>query len=604
MAFGGFSTARNDRPRPEGAVPLRSASSVWQLGSAPALSAESPDGSRRLMFLGWCGVTTDELRRLSEAPRLPADVAWHWPGTYIVVEETPERVVVHTDPADATPVYTARWGGGWAWSTSSRLLAQLTAAAVDVERLACSVLASSVPALAGARSFFTGVRHLPAGSRIELPADGTGPHTATLWRPDPVPGLPEHRLREALTAAVALRVDTDPGLSSDLSGGLDSTSLAALAVTCRPRDRRLTAVTLHSVGDDSAADVRYARLAAEYYRDRIDHRLLPVGDEHRPYQALTTIPASDEPAPSTLSHVALTRQMRLVSETGSRLHLTGDGGDSVMGTPPAHLADLLRSGRVTRALSEALGFARLRLQPLTPLLRDAAALARTPRRDALATLARTVVGPPGPRPQNVSWFALRPAPGWARPEALRMVADAALAAAGTHDPLSGTDIAVRTAVDEIRETARTAAADTALAAAAGVDLHAPFLDGHVVDAVLRTPIGYRPPVHAYKPVLRRAMADLLPPALAARTTKDDANSEHYAGMRANLPDLLEMADGHLARLGLVDPARMRRHLREAAAGIPTELAHLEQALAAEAWLEAHRSRPVPEWTLQLAGSSR
>ena len=222
LAFGGFSTARNDCPVPTGAARLAPASSVWQLGNSPALYAEASGRHRRLMLLGWCGVSTDELRRLAEAPRLPVDVAWRWPGTYVVVEETPDRVVLHTDPADAAPVYAVRCDGGWAWATSARLLARLITAAVDTERLACSILAPSVPALAETHSFFTDVQHLPAGSRIELPADGTGPHAIACWRPDPVPGPPHYRLREALSAAVALRVDADPGLSSDLSGGLDS----------------------------------------------------------------------------------------------------------------------------------------------------------------------------------------------------------------------------------------------------------------------------------------------------------------------------------------------------------------------------------------------
>ncbi|ONK13225.1 albusnodin/ikarugamycin family macrolactam cyclase [Streptomyces sp. MP131-18] len=605
MAFGGFSAARGAFPRPKGAAPLAPpVSSVWQLGDAPARQIEAP--SRRLMLLGWCGASTDELRRAAEAPALPTDVAWRWPGTYTAVEETADRVVLHTDPADAAPVYATRWGDGWAWSTSARLLARLTAASVDVERLACSILAPSVPALAETRSFFSGVQHLPAGSRIELPADGSGPYCSTRWRPDPVPGPPDHRLREALAAAVAFRVDAGPDLSSDLSGGLDSTSLTVLAATCRPRPQPLTAVTMHPDGDDSAADLRYARLTQEYHRDRIDHQVLPVTAEHLPYSDLTAVPASDEPAPSTLSHVQLIRQMRFVHQTGSRLHLTGDGGDSVMGMPPVHLADLIRKGRWLRAVTEAVGLARLRHRPLAPLLREAAALARTGRRDALAALSPMLscsLGH-GPHLGDLSWFSLSPAPSWARPETLRLVAGAALGAAERDEELPGTDIAVRTLVDEIRETARSAVADAALAASVGVDLHNPFLDGLLVDAVLRTSIDHRPAVHAYKPVLRRAMAPWLPPALARRTTKDSATASHYAGLRANLSVLMELADGRLAALGLLDPPQLRRHLREAAAGIPTSLGPVEQALSAEAWLHAHHTHPAPAWTDAPVGSVR
>lgn len=603
MAFGGFSTAQDDSPRPEGAVLVAASSSVWRLGDAPARHA-AVSGGRRIMLLGWCGATSDDLRRLAEGT-VPDDVAWRWPGAYTVVKEAPGRVVLYTDPADAAPLYLTALKGGWAWSTSARLLAGLTAASVDTGRLACSILASAVPVLGEHRSFFAGVQHLPAGSRIELPADGAGPWIDTVWRLTAAPGLPQHRLREALTAAVALRVDSSPGLSSDLSGGLDSTSLAVLAATCRPRRRPLMAVTMHPDGDTTAADLHYARLAAAHHRDRIDHQLFATTAAHLPYRDLDAVPVSDEPAPSTLSHVQLIAQMAFVRDRGSTLHLTGDGGDSVLCTPPAHLADLLRHGHWPRAVTEAMGLARLRHRPLTPLLRDAAALARTRRRDALAALAPALPHLVGHRParDELGWFPPLAAPPWARPEALRLLADAAFDAAERPDALPGVDIAVRTLVDTVRDTARTAAADAEVAAAAGVDLHAPFLDAHVVDAVLRTPLIYRPPVHAYKPILRRAMAHLLPPALASRTTKDHANADHYAGIRAALPTLLELADGHLAQLGLVDPGRLRSHLRQAAAGIAPALDAIEQALCAEAWLRAHHAQPAPAWTVPT-GSTR
>jgi asparagine synthase (glutamine-hydrolysing) len=91
------------------------------------------------------------------------------------------------------------------------------------------------------------------------------------------------------------------------------------------------------------------------------------------------------------------------------------------------------------------------------------------------------------------------------------------------------------------------------------------------------------------------MAHLLQPDVADRTTKGDFDADHHAGMRANLRDLMDLADGRLAGLGLVDPVRLRRALRSAAAGIPAPLASLEQALAAEAWLEAHDRESLPQW---------
>lgn len=605
MIYGGFSTAHAVALRPEGAAMLSAGSPVWRLGGGPGYVAETAPG-RRLMVLGWCGATQDELRRLSAASELPADVAWRWPGTYTVVEERPGQVVLRTDPAGAAPLYAASWRGGWAWSSSARILAGLTEADIYSERLACAVLAPGVPALYGDRSFFTGVQLLAAGSTIELPADGGRPRYSTVWRPDPVPGLPHHRLRETLSAAVALRVDGDPGLSSDLSGGLDSTSLTVLAATCRPRRQPVLAVTMHPVGDETSADLRYARLTADYHRERIEHRLLPVTDADLPYGSLGDVPPGDEPAPSALTHAHLTRQMEFLQEAGSRLHLTGDGGDSVLAMPPVHLADLIRHGRWPRAASEAFGLARLRNLKPAPLLLAMFAVARTGRHAALTALADSLSeGSAGhAEAGDLGWFPLPDLPDWSTPEARKLLTAAAGNAAEGSDPLAGLDIAVRTLVDDIRDTARSAAADAAIAAHAGVNLHNPFLDASVVDAALRTPVHLRPAVYDYKPVLRRAMQHLLPPALAARTTKDHTNAEHFAGLRTHLPYLKGLvADGHLARLGLVDARLLNQHLQHAAAGIPSGLGSLEQALATEAWLHAHHSRPAPAWTTADGGAT-
>jgi asparagine synthase (glutamine-hydrolysing) len=558
-------------------------------------------GNRRALVLGWCGAGEFELSCLAGSTP-PGNAAWRWPGAYAVVEETPAAVVVHTDPASAYPVYAARWGGSWAWSTSARLLAALTGAAIDTEHLSCAVFLPSVPALTQGRTFFEGVHQLPPGCRIELPADGTTWRSATVWRPEPVAGrLPGTRLREALDSAVELRAEAT-GLSSDLSGGLDSTSITVLAATATTR-RRLNAVTVHPAGNLGGADLHHARLAAAHFPHHITHHLLPLSEEHLPYTRITAVPATDEPAPSTLSRARLVGQLDWMrDELGSRTHLTGDGGDSVLFQPPIHLADLIRHRRLRRATSEAFGWARLRHTPVGPLLRDAHLLARTSRGRALDLLAAQVGTPGRDDHGRVAWFPLLPFPAWGRPATRRLLAAAAQRAAAEPDPLPGLDFAVRSAVDEIREVARTAAADAQLAATCGIDLHNPFLDPLVVDAVLTTPLDRRPALHAYKPHLARALADLLPPETAARTSKGSFDADHFSGLRANLSELSTLADGYLAALGLLHPGRFRQHLERAAAGLPMPLATLEQALAAEAWLTAYHRDPAPDWIRTAARS--
>ncbi|MEU9744704.1 albusnodin/ikarugamycin family macrolactam cyclase [Streptomyces niveus] len=600
MIFGGF-TRGCGGIRPDGAAQVDPDGLLWQTGTSGIRSFATSDGGW-FAVLGLCGATDTELRGLARRP-LPVDIAWRWPGAYAVVERHGQRTVVHTDPAGALPLYATRYEGGWAWSSSARALAGLTGAGVDPVRVAVAVFLPHVPAAVGSRTFFTGVQQLAPGSRIEFAA-GREARCATVWRPDPAPGPADRGLRCALEEAVRLRVAGDPDLTCDLSGGLDSSSLALLAATARPEGGALHAVTVHPAGQTDGADLTYARLAATRHR-RLVHHLLPLGAEHLPYTGITAVPVTDEPAPSTLTRARFEGQLHWMRDRlGAHTHLTGDGGDSVLFAHPAQLADLLRHRLHRRAAAEATGWARLRHRPVLPLLREARALTRTGRAQALADLATALEdgGPPAGR-GDVHWFPALPMPRWCTGSATGMLSGAVHEVAAATDPLPGLDLAVRILVDEVREVARTAAADAQLAAASGIELHNPFLDPRAVDTVLRTELRARPPVHAYKPVLARAMADVLPDALAARTTKGSFNADHYTGLRANLPQLQHLADGRLAALGLVDPALLRAHLGQAAAGIPMSLAPLEQALAAEAWLRT-LDQPAMTWSRPFEGDRR
>ncbi|MGH3832786.1 MAG: hypothetical protein ACRDRS_20495 [Pseudonocardiaceae bacterium] len=85
------------------------------------------------------------------------------------------------------------------------------------------------------------------------------------------------------------------------------------------------------------------------------------------------VPATDEPAPSTVTYSRLAAEFALLAELGSDCHLTGDGGDSLL-HPHGYLADLARSGRWLRLAGHTLAWARLqRCSPWTLL---AASLSR------------------------------------------------------------------------------------------------------------------------------------------------------------------------------------------------------------------------------------
>jgi asparagine synthase (glutamine-hydrolysing) len=283
---------------------------------------------------------------------------------------------------------------------------------------------------------------------------------------------------------------------------------------------------------------------------------------------------------------------------GTDCHMTGDGGDSLLCSPPIMLADLLATGHNRRGVVETIRWARLRRLAVWPLLRSACRTSRTYRNDALASLSVDLFT--GLRRYatygEIGWCATDSIPPWATYEArARVAAVASALPEQIPEPASGS-FATAVTAEGMAEVGRSARADVQLAEAVGVSLHNPFTDSRVIDAYLSVPLNERPGPADYKPVLREALADLFPAVLAGRTTKGDFNPDHYHGMRTNLAELHALADGRLAALGLVDPADFRRTLTMTAAGLPVPFSTVEPAVAAEVWLRALGDAPHVVWT--------
>ncbi|MFE9244414.1 albusnodin/ikarugamycin family macrolactam cyclase [Nocardiopsis sp. NPDC006938] len=592
--FGGFSGAGAAPRTPVHGRPLwPGARDCWAVGTRLGSEARTAVAGRRaVVVMGPCGASEAELRHLA-SDGVSDNVVWLWPGSYAVVLVTDESTTLWTDLGGAQPLYSVTARGGTYWASSSRALAGLNGGGPDLDRMAAWLLAPSVPALLGSRSSFAGVSLVPAGHRLTLPTYGE-PSVRRVWRPQPRNGHPALRLRDELTSAVDVRFGSSTTPTTDLSGGYDSTSLALLAADA---GHPVTGVTVHPAGRLGGGDLDYAHRAAEHVG--ISHRLIPLGAEHAPYSGLTEVPVTDEPAPSTIAHARFSGQLSWMrEELGTDCHLTGDGGDSLLCSPPIMLADLVATGRVGRASVETVRWARLRRRAALPLLRSAHRTARTRRMVALRDLA---VDLRAGRPRHyvegdIGWCATEAVPPWATADARRRAGVLASEAAERSGPVRIGEFSSTMATEGIAEVGRSARADVQLAEWSGVALHNPFTDSRVIDAYLSVPLDARPGPAHYKPILGEAMANLFPVELARRSTKGDFNPDHYGGMRANLSRLHDLADGWLAALGLVDPARLRLTLSMTAAGVPVPFSTVEPAVAAEVWLRALDVADPVEWS--------
>lgn len=565
--FGGQVGSGHDDPAvPQGCrVITADQTPLWTVGQwTPAEIRTAATSERRVTVFGACGVTEHELHRLA-ANGVTDSVLTAFAGSYTVVESTTNSTVVFTDPGHAQPIYTATSTDGVVWGSSALALAALTGAAPDTAWLASMLLVPQRPELLAGRSAFTGVTAIPPGSRLIL-ARGARSQIRAAWQPEPANmDMAEGatRLRAALAAAVAVRISSSQVPSADCSGGLDSTTLALLTAAQLGNGRSVHAVTVHPAGTTRGGDMDYATMAVRT-RPELQHLLCPLDSRHLPYHRMVELtPATDEPAPTTVTIARAVAEFDLLRQVGSDCHLTGDGGDTLLGGHPAHLADLVRVRRFGLLCRQAVGWARLHRTPVWPLLAEA-------RRHHHR-----------PWPQEL--------PSWSTPLARQLLVQTTTTAVPAQAPV---EVGTLKTVTAIQTVGRTARSDIQVAEHYGLRVHNPFTDPQVISAAVAVPTWLRGSPYRYKPLLTTAMADLLPAPIATRRTKGDFTPDHYLGLRANADQLRDLADGHLAERGLVDSDRLRRLLDQAALGLPVTFSAFEPVLAAEIWLRAIESTPA------------
>ncbi|MFE5327268.1 albusnodin/ikarugamycin family macrolactam cyclase [Embleya sp. NPDC056575] len=595
---GGFVAKQHRAPLP---VPVFAALHdelpVWSMSDGPMPPARIARSRwRAVCVLGTCGADEHAVDTMATRGVRPPDLT-RWPGAYSLIEITSTGVTVHADLAAAVPIYWTAISSGLAWSTSARALAGLTGAGVDPTWLAVRILTPASPDALATRSAFIDIHRVPAHHRVVLTPIGTTT-PVPLWNTEPTATRAEaaSRLGDALTASVALRVlETDGRPTSDLSGGFDSVTLTRIgARTLAERGRTIGAITLHHKAATIGGDLDYVPAAANH--PAIRHHMLALDDSHQPYTDVATVlPATDEAAPATVGHVHFSHQLNAARDVfGSTAHLTGDGGDTLLCPPLVYLADLLRAGCRRTAMRHALGWAHLHCTSPREVLRQAREAARTSRSLAMRRVADTLTGDTN-GPGGIALLPVENPPPWTTPHARHLAAGAYLDAerATRHEP-SITDLGNEVTWRQIGEIGRTAAADAHLARAlTGVRLHNPFVDSAVVAAALACPSRDRTRPDAYKPLLLQALPGLLPPSISARKTKGQSTGDHLRGLRTHLTQVLDLVDGRLVELDLVDVHTLRTAIRHSAAGIGSDA--VESVIASEMWLRAHHAARALTW---------
>lgn len=371
-------------------------------------------------------------------------------------------------------------------------------------------------------TWYAGVERVPPASIVSVDEDGSE-RSETWWRPGDVDRSPSmsmdeaarglrDRLREATRARARTAGEGDVGAFA--SGGLDSTSVAALLREIRPDGDPFPAMSWRFPRAPEAGEETYAEAFLD--RDGVTPLRLRVEDEGPLGGLQASLPALDAPAwaPNLFLHRA---SYEAFARRGVRVVLDGLDGDTVVGHGYARLAELARSGRWIE------------------LLRNAQAVADQRNRSTLG-----VVLGRGLRPNLPAWLPVVGHDARGRslpPEAELLEASARDRARERLEAFpEGTEEVRPRDVDQHRAGLSSGLISHLLEAADHVAAHHhvepryPFFDRRVVEHCLRVPGRHRLRGGSTRAFLREAMEGILPEAVRTRPGKADLSPAFRAGL--------------------------------------------------------------------------
>ncbi|MER5561242.1 asparagine synthase-related protein [Streptomyces sp. NPDC002506] len=532
----------------------------WILADLPhSRLTDIRSGADALVLIGPGPVEPDPLRTelgrcrdIAELDRVLARL----PGVFHALATVGGTIRVQGTASGLRQIYRTRHGETLLVGDRAQTLAELVGAPVDEAALALRLL-EPVPHPLGERTAWHGIAPTPPGSYLRI--DGRQAVVVRRWWELPSPTRlaadGAGAVHEAMESSVRLHMTGRGMVSTELSGGLDSTTVGYLAQRERTRQGgpavlAITADSRDPLDDDSDWAARAIRL-----NPALDHRILAAERLPLAYTDLAGAATErlDEPSIALVQRSRVLAVTGLARRAGSQVHLTGHGGDHLFVGLPTLSLDLLRTHpwAAVRRIAAYRGMFGWSWPDTTRQL------AR--RRSYRRWLARCAVtrGPAADwRTPLLTWGVPTTLPDWVTPYAVDLVHGEIGRAAATAHPLAPTP-GRHLELDGIRDGARLVRALADLTGRAGLPISAPFLDDRVIEAALSVRIEERVQPHVYKPLLQRAMADVLPRQLLARTTKGVGDLDLALGVREHATDLVGLwKDSHLAARGLVDTDRL------------------------------------------------
>lgn len=437
-------------------------------------------------------------------------------------------------------------------------------------------------------TFFHGIRRLPPGHLLLVEA-GSEPKLERYWHP-PERFLPLSRkeevhegFRERLDEAVRARLDADRPVLIQLSGGLDSSSIACLADAAHRQSPaslpplRLVSALYPGLDCDESGFIRKVVEHVSLPWEGFDATRFDFDDLERPFL--------DGPGGRS-SQAGNAGDLAIAQRMGARVLLSGFGGDDV-GSEAGIFRDLAAMGRFRDLAYETLLVPEFHWGSRLRMLRD---------------------GLKGLLPMGFAdwykrygWRRPAPVPAWLGPRLRDLWPGPRSAEVGNRAWLSHNQAWLFRAFTHPNRI-HCVDIEQRQAEEAGVVVRYPFLDVRLADFVLAIPPELRLPHGSYRVVQRKAMADFLPKAIADRHEATTFESAFLLRAKRGLERFRRVLEGGEWRSApYADRQRLLRLAKGLGEGRGTRESFayyriLENVALLEAWLRALRAQSRPAWS--------
>jgi asparagine synthase (glutamine-hydrolysing) len=386
----------------------------------------------------------------------------------------------------------------------------------------------------------------------------------------------EQHFRQLFSEAVRCRLRASGPVWSELSGGLDSSSIVCIAdeliATGRAKTPKLETVSYVYDKSSSCNELDFI-LCVEDRRRQAGHH---IRESTHPLLAdCSDYPEMSSPNPTLFCDRYNQAVRKAMSGDGSRVLLSGQGGDQVLCSnpdPTPELSDLLNEFRLLQLYRRLQIWSRASRKPYSILLLHSAA-AMLPGRWS-RVLKQPFV------PQIPNWINIQFASRFSLRERMAGSSDVfGFRRPSDRDQAAGFLNVVRSIAGGYRREVKY------------VDVTYPYLHRPLVEFLQAIPYEQRVRPYQSRSLMRRALRDVLPETIANRTSKgspQEAIYRAFAGQWCQLQSLF--ADARVCAYGFMDREPLLMALERARHGCEPKTSALIRSIYLELWLRALEGR--------------